>query len=42
LWVSASERYIQIYELLTGNEFVPGAYPVERRLLENLNQGGLA
>jgi phosphoribosylaminoimidazole-succinocarboxamide synthase len=42
LWISASERYIQIYELLTGNEFVPGAYPVERRLLENLNQGGLA
>ena len=41
LWVSASERYIQIYEMLTGEEFVPGAYPVQERLLENLRQGGL-
>jgi phosphoribosylaminoimidazole-succinocarboxamide synthase len=41
LWVSASERYIQIYEMLTGKEFVPGAYPVEKRLLENLKEGGL-
>lgn len=41
LWVSASERYIQIYEMLTGKEFVPGVYPVQKRLLENLKQGGL-
>jgi phosphoribosylaminoimidazole-succinocarboxamide synthase len=41
LWVSASERYIQIYEMLTGKEFVPGAYPVENRLLENLKVGGM-
>lgn len=41
LWISASERYIQIYEMLTGKEFVPGTYPVESRLLENLKQGGL-
>jgi phosphoribosylaminoimidazole-succinocarboxamide synthase len=41
LWVSASERYIQVYEMLTGKEFVPGTYPVESRLLENLKQGGL-
>jgi phosphoribosylaminoimidazole-succinocarboxamide synthase len=41
LWVSASERYIQIYEMLTGKEFVPGIYPVEKRLIENLKQGGL-
>jgi len=41
LWLSASERYIQIYEMLTGKEFVPGSYPVENRLLENLKQGGL-
>ena len=41
LWVSASERYIQIYEMLTDKEFVPGAYPVEKRLLKNLKQGGL-
>ena len=41
LWVSASERYIRIYEMLTGEEFVPGAYPVQERLIENLKQGGL-
>jgi phosphoribosylaminoimidazole-succinocarboxamide synthase len=41
LWISASERYIQIYELLTGKTFVPGSYPVQERLLENLRQGGL-
>ena len=41
LWVAASERYIQIYEMLTGKEFLPGAYPVEKRLLENLKEGGL-
>lgn len=41
LWVSASERYITIYELLTGKEFMPGAYPVRERLLENLRKGGL-
>jgi phosphoribosylaminoimidazole-succinocarboxamide synthase len=36
LWVSASERYIQIYEMLTGNTFDPGGYPVEQRLMRNL------
>ena len=41
LWVSASERYIKIYEMLTGKEFVPGQYPVQERLLENLRRGGL-
>jgi phosphoribosylaminoimidazole-succinocarboxamide synthase len=41
LWVSASERYIQIYEMLAGKEFVPDAYPVTERLLENLRQEGL-
>ena len=40
LWVSASERYIRIYEMLTGKEFIPGAYPVQERLIENLKQGG--
>jgi phosphoribosylaminoimidazole-succinocarboxamide synthase len=40
LWVSASERYINIYEMLTSEEFVPGAYPVQERLIENLKQGG--
>jgi phosphoribosylaminoimidazole-succinocarboxamide synthase len=41
LWIAASERYIQIYEMLTGNDFLPGAYPVEERLLENLQESGL-
>jgi phosphoribosylaminoimidazole-succinocarboxamide synthase len=40
LWIAASERYIQIYEMLTGKIFVPGAYPVQARLLQNLRQGG--
>jgi phosphoribosylaminoimidazole-succinocarboxamide synthase len=40
LWVSASERYIQIHEMLTDKEFVPGAYPIQERLLENLRGGG--
>jgi phosphoribosylaminoimidazole-succinocarboxamide synthase len=38
LWAMASERYITIYEMLTGEVFVPGSYPVERRLVENLNK----
>ncbi len=33
LWAAASERYIAIYEMLTGQEFVPGAYPVNERLI---------
>jgi phosphoribosylaminoimidazole-succinocarboxamide synthase len=41
LWISASERYIQIYEMLTGEEFIPGSYPVPERLIENLKLGGL-
>ena len=40
LWVSASERYIQIFEMLTGKEFTPGAYPVQERLLEELRREG--
>lgn len=36
LWASASERYITIYELLTGKTFEAGEYPVEQRLVENL------
>ena len=40
LWMAASDRYIQIYEMLTGKEFLPGNYPVQERLLENLRGGG--
>lgn len=41
LWISAGERYMQIYEMLTAKQFIPGAYPVDKRLVENLQQGGL-
>lgn len=41
IWLSASQRYIQIYEMLTGKEFVPGKYPVEFRLQDNLHQAGI-
>ncbi len=41
LWVAASQRYIAIYELLTGQAFVPGDYPVEPRLENNLRKAGL-
>lgn len=41
LWVQACQRYIQIYELLTGQTFIPGDYPVNPRLVNNLRQKGL-
>jgi len=41
LWASASERYITIYELLTGKTFEAGSYPVEQRLIENLKNTGV-
>jgi phosphoribosylaminoimidazole-succinocarboxamide synthase len=41
LWASASERYITIYELLTGKTFEASAYPVEQRLVENLKKTGV-
>jgi phosphoribosylaminoimidazole-succinocarboxamide synthase len=41
LWTSASERYIRIYELLTGNAFEAGEYPVEGRLIRNLESVGV-
>ena len=41
LWASASQRYITIYEMLSGETFVPGAYPVEPRLVENLKKAGV-
>ena len=36
LWVSVAERYIILYERLTGKTFEPGKYPVGPRLEENL------
>ena len=41
IWVSASERYIEIYQLLTGTAFAPGEYPVESRLRRNLKDLGI-
>lgn len=41
LWTAASQRYIQIYEMLTGQRFMPGEYPVEPRLERNLREAGL-
>jgi phosphoribosylaminoimidazole-succinocarboxamide synthase len=38
LWVAASERYIAIYEMLTGKTFEAGEYPIEERLLKNLKE----
>ncbi len=41
LWIAASQRYIEIYERLTGEAFIPGSYPVEPRLEANLRKAGL-
>ena len=41
LWAAASQRYITIYSLLTGLPFQPGEYPVEPRLIKNLEQARL-
>lgn len=41
LWTSASRRYIAIYEMLTGKTFKPDSYPIEERLLKNLQQAGI-
>ncbi|MEQ1872833.1 MAG: phosphoribosylaminoimidazolesuccinocarboxamide synthase [Ilumatobacteraceae bacterium] len=41
LWAAASQRYMTIYEMLTGQSFIPGGYPVEPRLIENLRSAGI-
>ena len=41
LFIQASLRYIKIYELLTGNGFMPGEYPVNPRLQKNLKSAGV-
>jgi phosphoribosylaminoimidazole-succinocarboxamide synthase len=40
-WAQASQRYIDIYERLTGAAFIPGSYPVGPRLAGNLRKAGL-
>lgn len=32
IWLATTQRYIQIYEMLTGEQFIPGTYPIEKRL----------
>lgn len=41
-WVETSLLYQAIYEGLTGLVFLPGDYPVEERLLNNLRKAGLS
>ena len=41
LWAAASQRYIAVYEMLTGERFQPGEYPVEPRLMSNLEKAGI-
>ena len=38
LWIRVAERYITLYERLTGKTFEPGEYPVELRLENNLEK----
>jgi phosphoribosylaminoimidazole-succinocarboxamide synthase len=41
LWAAAAERYMRIYEMLTGETFAAGAYPAGPRLAANLRQAGV-
>lgn len=41
LWAAASQRYIRIYEMLTGVSFEPGEYPVDARLERAIRKAGL-
>ena len=40
-WVQASELYIRAFEMLTGQIFAPGDYPVNPRLENNLRKAGI-
>jgi phosphoribosylaminoimidazole-succinocarboxamide synthase len=41
LWAAVSQRYIALHERLSGHEFIPGEYPVQPRLIDNLRKAGL-
>ncbi|MBN1439711.1 MAG: phosphoribosylaminoimidazolesuccinocarboxamide synthase [Anaerolineales bacterium] len=41
VWVAASQRYISIFEMLTGQDFEPAPYPAEPRIIENLKRAGI-
>lgn len=40
-WRSTSVRYVALYEALTGDAFAAGTYPVEPRLIANLERHGI-
>ncbi len=40
-WLRVAERYVSLYEKLTGEPFQPAAYPVGLRLEENLRASGI-
>lgn len=37
LWATAAQRYIAIYEILTGQPFNPGSYPINERIRAQLD-----
>jgi phosphoribosylaminoimidazole-succinocarboxamide synthase len=41
LAAQTAARYIAVYEQLTGSEFVPGARPIEHRIMRNLEEYGI-
>ncbi len=41
VWNAAAKLYISIYEMLTGQTFQPGAYPIETRLYDSLQKAGI-
>ena len=41
VWVDTTNRYVAAFERLTGRAFLPGSYPVEPRLVDNLHRAGV-
>lgn len=41
VWADTGILYQTAYELLTGRTFLPGVYPVEQRLMKNLEKAGI-
>ncbi len=41
LWIKAAQRYIELFERLTGEDFIPGQYPVTPRLTANLKKANI-
>ncbi len=38
IWTQTSERYIELYERITGQTFVPGDHPIEPRIQANISE----